>query len=122
MNKKEQIVMQDLLTVCELAMRLFNEALPKFNWGQSALDANAISLLNTVPAAVNAALEKAKRLQSPLKQWDVKWVCDGNQGIYVVDGIDEKMARAAARQAFRDGILGILGDAPVNILGITEKV
>lgn len=32
------------------ANRLFEEALPKFNWGASALDANAIRLLNEVPA------------------------------------------------------------------------
>jgi hypothetical protein len=38
------------------AKRLFDEALPKFDWGRSALDANAIKLLNEVPALVNAAL------------------------------------------------------------------
>ena len=36
--------------------RLFDEALPKFNWGASALDANAIQLLNEVPGEVAAAL------------------------------------------------------------------
>lgn len=36
--------------------RLFDEALPKFDWGKSALDANAIALLNEVPAEVRAAL------------------------------------------------------------------
>ncbi len=37
-------------------VRLFDEALPKFNWGASALDANAIRLLNEVPAAARALL------------------------------------------------------------------
>lgn len=39
------------------AARLFEEALPKFNWGASALDANAIQLLNEVPGEVRAALK-----------------------------------------------------------------
>ena len=39
------------------AARLFEEALPKFNWGASALDANAIQLLNEVPGEVRAALD-----------------------------------------------------------------
>lgn len=38
---------------------LVSEALPKFDWGASALDANAIRLLNEVPAQVNAAIAKA---------------------------------------------------------------
>jgi len=36
--------------------KLFRDALPKFNWGASALDANAIRLLNEVPGIVAAAL------------------------------------------------------------------
>lgn len=44
----------------EAAQRLFKEALPKFNWGASFLDANAIQLLNEVPAKVNAAIRAAK--------------------------------------------------------------
>jgi hypothetical protein len=39
-----------------LAKRLVDEALPKFEWGKSSLDANAITLLNETPAAINAAL------------------------------------------------------------------
>lgn len=35
--------------VAERNRRLHDEALPKFNWGASALDANAIGLLNEVP-------------------------------------------------------------------------
>lgn len=45
-----------LRAAAERAMRLFDEALPKFNWGTSFLDANAIRLLNEVPAEVAAAL------------------------------------------------------------------
>ena len=45
-----------LVHALERAERLFNEALPKFNWGASALDANAIALLNEVPREVRAAL------------------------------------------------------------------
>lgn len=40
----------------KLAKRLNDEALPKFDWGKSALDANAIWLLNEVPLAVDEAL------------------------------------------------------------------
>ena len=40
----------------QAAQRLFKEALPKFNWGASFLDANAIRLLNEVPAKVDAAI------------------------------------------------------------------
>lgn len=40
--------------------RLFTEALPKFDWARSALDANAIALLNEVPGEVRAALARVK--------------------------------------------------------------
>lgn len=40
--------------------RLFAEALPKFNWGASCLDANAIQLLNIVPSQVNGAMKVMK--------------------------------------------------------------
>ena len=43
-----------------LADRLCVEALPKFDWGRSALDANAIQLLNEAPIAIHAALAKLK--------------------------------------------------------------
>lgn len=38
--------------------RLIKEAISKFNWGASALDANAIALLNEVPREVHAAILK----------------------------------------------------------------
>lgn len=46
-----------LITANKRAVQLFNEALPKFNWGGSALDANAIRLLNEVPGELNEALK-----------------------------------------------------------------
>lgn len=49
------------------AARLFEEALPKFNWGASALDANAIQLLNEVPGEVRAALDANEKLIKELK-------------------------------------------------------
>lgn len=49
----------DMVTALARAERLFNEALPKFDWGKSALDANALALLNEVPGQVRAALTKA---------------------------------------------------------------
>lgn len=39
------------------AEALFTQALPKFNWGASALDADAIALLNEVPGEVRKALK-----------------------------------------------------------------
>lgn len=50
----------DLYAALDAAQRLCKEALPKFNWAGSALDANAIRLLNDVPLAINAALAKAR--------------------------------------------------------------
>ena len=50
-----------LLAALKSCQRLFNEALPKFNWGASALDANAIRLLNETPIEVDAAIATAKK-------------------------------------------------------------
>lgn len=50
----------ELISALELANRMNQEALPKFNWGASFLDANAIQLLNDAPLAVSRALDKAK--------------------------------------------------------------
>ncbi len=47
----------ELERALQQAQRLFAEALPKFNWGASCLDANAISLLNEVPGIVAKALK-----------------------------------------------------------------
>lgn len=56
---------QALTEGLESCDRLFNEALPKFNWGASALDANAISLLNEVPLKVRALLRPTPSEQEP---------------------------------------------------------
>ena len=48
------------LLALKMADRLCKEALPKFNWGASALDANAIKLLNEVPGLISAAISAGK--------------------------------------------------------------
>lgn len=50
---------EQMLAALQAAKKLFDEALPKFNWGASALDANAVTLLNTVPSRVAAAITRA---------------------------------------------------------------
>ena len=49
-----------------LAQRMCREALPKFNWGASFLDANAIQLLNEAPAAIDAAI--ARQAAAPVEE------------------------------------------------------
>lgn len=49
----------EMIAALTRAESLFREALPKFDWGKSALDANAIALLNEVPGEVRAAIIKA---------------------------------------------------------------
>ena len=49
---------EELTRALEASVRLFDEALPKFNWGASALDANAICLLNNVPRNVKEVLDR----------------------------------------------------------------
>ncbi len=49
-----------LVSALERADRLCREALPRFNWGASALDANAITLLNEVPNEIRAALKEVR--------------------------------------------------------------
>lgn len=46
-----------LIGALQRADKLCTEALPRFNWGASALDANAITLLNEVPGEIQAALK-----------------------------------------------------------------
>lgn len=50
-----------LIEALELAQRMCAEALPKFNWGASALDANAIDLINRTPGTINKALALFKK-------------------------------------------------------------
>lgn len=58
----EQSVNNEMLTALKAVERLFKEAHPKFNWGASFLDANAITLLNEVPLQVRKAIERAEHV------------------------------------------------------------
>ena len=49
---------KELEDALEAANELCEKALPKFNWGKSALDATAIRLLNEVPGLIRQALRK----------------------------------------------------------------
>lgn len=55
---------ENMLAALKAAERLFNEALPKFNWRDSCLDANAIQLLNEVPGQVRNAIYAAEEDES----------------------------------------------------------
>jgi len=55
MNQTEYV--KQLIEANKLAMRIIDAALPKFNWGASALDANAISLLNEGAITIRATNE-----------------------------------------------------------------
>lgn len=48
----------------EQSEQLHTEALPKFNWGKSALDANAIALLGGTPTKVRHALAGLKKQEN----------------------------------------------------------
>lgn len=52
-TQEEAEDMRAALVECQ---RLFEEALPKFDWGKSHLDGNAILLLNNVPIQVGKVL------------------------------------------------------------------
>ena len=52
-------VHRQVVEALKVSKRLIDEALPKFDWGNSALDADAIRLLNEVPVIVDAALSLA---------------------------------------------------------------
>lgn len=49
--------MAELLADCH---RLFETALPEFDWGRSALSADAIKQLNDVPIAVRSVLDRIR--------------------------------------------------------------
>jgi hypothetical protein len=53
-------LLNEALSTLEQCQRLFKEALPKFNWAESALDANAIQLLNAVPNQTAATIARIK--------------------------------------------------------------
>lgn len=50
----------ELLEAAQFMQRVVDEALPKFDWGKSALDGNAIDLLNRGPLILGRALAKTK--------------------------------------------------------------
>jgi hypothetical protein len=53
-------VYDELVEALEAMKQLIDVALPCFNWGASALSAEAITLLNEVPGKVDDALAKAR--------------------------------------------------------------
>ncbi len=58
-SEPQEDLVPELLPALIQAKRLIDEAFPKFNWAMSALDANAIRLLNETPRIVEAAIAKA---------------------------------------------------------------
>lgn len=50
-----------LVGALEQAAQMIEVALPRFNWGASALTSEAIDLLNRTPIAIRLALSKAHR-------------------------------------------------------------
>lgn len=60
-GQKAETERDALRAVLADCVQLFNEALPKFNWGASCLDANAIRLLNEVPTKAKAALKEVTK-------------------------------------------------------------
>jgi len=57
--ERDMPALLDCAEALQRAQRLIREALPKFNWSASCLDANAIGLLNEVPGEVDKALARA---------------------------------------------------------------
>jgi hypothetical protein len=51
---------EEMLNALLAMQELIDVVLPKFNWGASALDANAIRLLNDVPIRIRKAIAKAR--------------------------------------------------------------
>lgn len=57
MNASTLLALRTARDALEKAQRMNREALPKFNWAASFLNANAIQLLNETPTAVDNALD-----------------------------------------------------------------
>ena len=55
-------IMTELLETLEMCERLFKEALPKFNWKSSALDANAIQLLNETEIKIKNVVQLKSKI------------------------------------------------------------
>lgn len=52
-----ELLDDDVIETLRDCQKLFKETLPKFNWANSFLDANAIRLLNEVPIKVDKLLQ-----------------------------------------------------------------
>lgn len=59
----ENQTLKDIITVLRRVKQVFDEALPHFNWGASALPAEAIQLLNEVPSELKAMLGRIELAQ-----------------------------------------------------------
>lgn len=66
------------LDALKQAQELFDKALPKFDWGMSALDATAIKLLNEAPRKVSAAITALEAVQVEPGEWPTCKACGGN--------------------------------------------
>lgn len=80
---------QKLEAALILCLRMIDEALPLFNWGASALNANAYALLNEVPIAVRRALAEKIQIDVTLSPEAVAQMVD-----------DITTEAQAARQAY----------------------
>lgn len=63
---------QELIDALRAAAKLIDIALPKFNWGASWLDADAIRLLNEVPIKIRNVLTEAGALSPENVGWGDK--------------------------------------------------
>lgn len=64
LNASDSLLLAKRMTAARMthallgAKRLHDEALPRLDWGKSALDAKAIGLLNDIPILVNSVLKE----------------------------------------------------------------
>lgn len=93
MTTKLDTLHSQLAGALRRAQKLHTEALPKFNWGASALDAHAIQLLNEVPGDVAAALAQydAAAAQQAAHTFHV----EPTPVLAVMDALVESTARVA---------------------------
>lgn len=57
-NRALRVLLGQTVTTLQLSKAMCEKALPKFNWGASALDAEAIDILNRAPTAITEALQR----------------------------------------------------------------
>jgi hypothetical protein len=60
----EEMHSTEIMDTLWLCKKLVDEALPKFNWGASALDAEAIQILNEAPKVLNTTLDRLVKGES----------------------------------------------------------